>query len=419
MKKIIVLGAGPAGVSCAIGLKSLNYEVLLISKRRPFEAIEGFSHRTIEGLQRAKCFNALAAIKEQVPRVVTWNNKKTKQNFEFVVNRKEFDEALIKDAKEHKIKVIEKAGRISNINNITIIVDKKEIKADFIVDARGRFCPRKTSNKSKSTIAHIVKSNYLKNHKTQTTLYTQKKAWIWEAKIENELNYLQVVTDENEKEYLKKILEINGFNQDTKVYKRDASSYLSKDFISSNYLKIGDAACSVDPLSGNGVFQALSTALISPYVVHTLLEGKEEDKTAAKEFFSQRVNDIFYRYARMGREFYSNELQFNTSFWIDRGKWPDKIDSHNTDEDFEVYIEKKAILIAPFIKANEVVITKDQPMGIWRMGRINLVNIVKELFKFSYEKRKKELQNLSDELLLSIEETKFLFNWCLENKLIK
>lgn len=33
MKSIIILGAGPAGVSCAIGLKKLGYEVIIISKK--------------------------------------------------------------------------------------------------------------------------------------------------------------------------------------------------------------------------------------------------------------------------------------------------------------------------------------------------------------------------------------------------
>lgn len=422
MQSIIVLGAGPAGVASAIGLKKLGYELILISKKRPFDALEGFSARTLEGLEKIGCENALKSIGQKVPRLVNWNNITSNKNFEFIVERKIFDAALLEDARKFDIQIVEGGAKIIDYSKSIVEVNKKRYIGEFIVDARGRFAPRTTVNSSKPTNAFLLKYKQTTIN-SQTSLSTSKHGWLWQASDNQNNNYIQLTADTKYgKKYLNEILKQN--NQEhllktNQITTREASSYLSKNILTNNYIRIGDASCAVDPLSGNGVFQALSTALISPYIIHTLLYGEEEDKNAAKEFFTTRVEDIFYRYTRMGREFYSQEQQYESEFWKERAIWPDNKDSHETNNLEEPYIEKKAILISPFIKSHEVVISNEAPMGIWRMGRINLVKIVKELLTFEKKHRKNHINNFFKEAALSSQEENYLLSWCEENNLIK
>lgn len=420
---IIILGAGPSGVVCAIGLKKVGFEVILISKKRPFDAIEGFSLRTIEGLKKAGCVNALNTISYKAKREATWNNIKYDKNFEFIVERKLFDDALLLDAKKHGVEIIRGAGRIICEKSLTIKVIKKNIllKASFIVDARGRMSPRNILKKSKDTVSYLVKYNH-KNNDCKTSLITEESGWVWRVAYGENSNYLQLTTSPSKsKEMLEKIMTVEEKENITCEYKiitREASSYLSKTIISNTHIRIGDAACAVDPLSGNGVFQSLSTALISPYVINTILKGSKADKTAAKSFFKERVSDIFNRYSRMGREFYSLEKQFKNKFWLERSSWPD-LKKYDVDSSIkEVSIKKKAILIEPFIKAHDVVVTNTSPMGIWRLGRINLVNIVRVLLNVERSKREQILNKTIDKLNILNKEKESLLIWCKENTLI-
>lgn len=426
MKSIIILGAGPSGVTCAIGLKKLGYDVTIISKKKPFDALEGFSERTLAGLKNAGCLNALRTISEKAARDATWNNERSDKNFEYIVERKLFDKALLLDAEENGIIVIEGVGKIVNISESKIKVKINDatdllFEALFIVDARGRLSPRNAKKKSKETISFLVKYKNI-NSLSRTSLNTSIYGWVWRASFGKDNNYLQLTSSpkvgENNFFEIMNEDEKKIISKDIKIIKRESTSYYSKLIIRDNYIKIGDAACAVDPLSGNGVFQALGTALISPYVIHTLLNAEESDKKAAKIFFKNRVNDIFYRFARMGREFYSLEKEFESDFWKDRSSWPDLKKYDNSQTKIKVKIEKKGILIAPFIKAHDVVITNDAPMGIWRIGRINLVYVVKKLLDESFEKRLEILENLFKELKLIKEEKVYLLSWCIKYELI-
>lgn len=413
--KIIILGAGVAGVSSAIGLKKLGYEVTIINKKRPFEAIEGFSHHTIEGLRRANLKNAIEQIGEKVLRIVSWDGKTTKQNFEYIVDRNEFDLALLKDAKEYDIQVINSKAKILNLSASIIQVENKTLNADFIVDARGRFAKKEIIKQSIPTKAMFIKSS-TQNNTSKTSLHTNKYGWIFIANDKN-TSYFQLTSDTkfSKESFIKISKQQNPTINNPKIITREASSYLSSNLISKNHIKIGDRACAVDPLSGNGVFQALSSALISPYIIHTLLQGKDEDKIAAKNFFKERIYDIFNRYIKISNEFYALEKQHKSKFWTTRASII-KNDNSSESSNFP-YIAKKAILIKPFVKSHEVVVTKNHPLGAWKLGRIDLVEISKKLLQEN--NKNQALKEFYINQNLTQNEISLLFKWLTDNDLMK
>ena len=51
---------------------------------------------------------------------------------------------------------------------------------------------------------------------------------------------------------------------------RTSGAVLAPEVCGATWLRVGDAAMAADPLSGNGIFQSLSSALQAAMVVHTL-----------------------------------------------------------------------------------------------------------------------------------------------------
>ena len=102
-KTIFVLGAGIAGVTTAIGLKKLGFNVTIFYKKRPFVAYEGFSEKTKDGLISQACINASKLLDKQSLRDSNWAGNTNKINYEYVVCRADLDEALLEDARDNDI----------------------------------------------------------------------------------------------------------------------------------------------------------------------------------------------------------------------------------------------------------------------------------------------------------------------------
>jgi len=142
-------------------------------------------------------------------------------------------------------------------------------------------------------------------------------------------------------------------------------------------IRVGDAAMAVDPLSGNGVFQALSSALIAPSVIHTQLT-MPENTAIAQQFYVERIETLFYRFVRIGRDFYRDEQGYNDNeFWQTRQTYPDNEEAHAAPDPAQVKIAKKAVVNEGVITEEEVVISSDNPLGIWHIEGIRLAPLVR------------------------------------------
>ena len=87
------------------------------------------------------------------------------------------------------------------------------------------------------------------------------------------------------------------------VTARNANVYICEDLVGPRSIRIGDAAHGLDPLSGHGQFQAVSTALNAVAVVATLFD-RPSQADLAKRFYAERVEQAFLTQARVGRDFY-------------------------------------------------------------------------------------------------------------------
>ena len=402
MATIAILGAGPAGVAAAIGLHRLGYQVELVGRPRRFASVEGVSARVVQALQQCGLTNASEVAANASVRTVTWNQQTNQQNQEWLLDRERFDQALWADAATLGVPV-----RIAAIESVTandigwhIELDEgQSLNADFIVEARGRSAPNSANAaRGPETISLVNRWREAPGSRgSETSVHSLADGWVWGARTEDGLCYWQLTLDvmaarlpskRNLPAYCHSrrrgcpviaSLFSDDLPDQIGVYARSATSTISANMGGANWLRIGDAAMAVDSLSGNGIFQSLSSALQAPAVINTIL-AKPEFTDLALQFHEQRVTTLFYRFARMGRDFYALETQWQElPFWKSRRAWPDTLPSHHHTTLAKMSIATRPVVHEHFIRPAEVVITPDQPLGMWHVQGLPLAPIVRAL----------------------------------------
>jgi flavin-dependent dehydrogenase len=97
----------------------------------------------------------------------------------------------------------------------------------------------------------------------------------------------------------------------------DATPYEDDDPISEVHLRVGDASCAIDPLSSQGVQQALMSALQGAVALHTLI-ASPADGDAAIEFYRARQAGASAATARTCARLYREQRFSAAPFWFAR-----------------------------------------------------------------------------------------------------
>ncbi|BFM14426.1 NAD(P)/FAD-dependent oxidoreductase [Maricurvus nonylphenolicus] len=403
-QRIIVAGAGPAGTVTALKLSQLGYSVTVIALPRPFSACEGISERVLQGLQNAGLHKALATIAAPSRRNANWNGSNSEANTERLIRRDLFDQALLQSLQETGIDVIN--GRVNKVevNVERCVVSGKDthnlpiqLEGDFFVEARGRSTPSGKQPRMRGPETVSLLQHWQGDPVTAQSMATSfTDGWAWMAQFSDGSRYTQITVAADAKDFpsksglqeyflkrLKQLPEALPFYQGAtprgELVARSSTAILTHNPIDDASIRIGDAALAVDPLSGNGIFQALSTALVAPAVINTILQ-KPHSKAIAQQFYRERVTHAFMRFARMGRDFYKMETRWpEQAFWQQRQTWPDQQPMHEPVVPQQVSVVERPVVKEDLIELEDVVITPDQPLGIWHLAGIALAPIVKDL----------------------------------------
>ncbi|WP_375738232.1 NAD(P)/FAD-dependent oxidoreductase [Pseudomonas boanensis] len=403
---IAVLGAGPAGAAVALGLRRLGYQTCVVSEWRRFAAVEGVSQRVLDGLRQAGLERALASADAPTPRKVLWNGDGQSINQECLLDRPRFDAAIREDLYAAGVTVIEaRVLRVeSSAGGHLIHLDSGEpLRADFLVEARGRQAPLAGGRLRGPETLSLLNQWQESPGQPGSAVESLADGWSWMARLADGRCYWQVTLDANRSELPAKD-ELAAYCarrrgdsslvrglfgdvalQPASLHARSSTAILLHEAGGPNWLRVGDAAMAVDPLSGNGIFQSLSSALQAPAVINTLLQCPER-ADLAQRFHQQRVEQLFLRFARTGRDFYAMEQRWpEQPFWRDRRQWPDAEPLHTPPDFSQVRVERLPVIRGDLIDEAEVVVTADQPLGIWHLQGIELAPIVRSALRGELE----------------------------------
>jgi hypothetical protein len=98
----------------------------------------------------------------------------------------------------------------------------------------------------------------------------------------------------------------------------DATSRHSEDPVGVDFIKVGDANLTLDPLSSQGVQSAIASGLQAAVIVNTLLKSPE-NKTLAIDFYRARQKEKMNQHAAKTAEFYrQRSVVCDQPFWRQR-----------------------------------------------------------------------------------------------------
>ena len=396
---VAVVGCGPAGSVVCRELIRLGHRVLLIAGERKFAGFEGLSERAWNGLQFAGCDNALSVTGLEVRRSARWNGEEFEGNRERVVDRRRLDVALLQDAVDAGAGVIRARARSVERSQsgwrirFGLRSDLPPAEAKFLIDARGRSARRNKSTWVSGPATMSLGRRYMPKcpDVAMTRLTTFESGWAWWAADGTGTVVVQIIRSIEEEslppryqleEYFESLLVgVNGIESlvdlgkpVSAIHGRDAGTAMCTAPVSRDHARVGDAAFSIDPLSGHGIFEAVSGALVLAPVVNTLLR-QPDDAGVAMQFYRDKLSVDFWRMARTGRDFYRMEQRWPTRpFWRERQEWPDDQPSHDTPG--AARVESRAVSDEGLIRIRNVVVTGDHPRGIWRMAGVSLVDLL-------------------------------------------
>ncbi|MCE1117973.1 MULTISPECIES: flavin-dependent monooxygenase QhpG [Pseudomonas] len=395
--RIVVLGAGPAGAATALGLRRLGYAVTVVSDWRRFAAIEGVSQRVLDGLQHAGLGAALAQATTPAERQVYWNGEQLRLNQECLLDRQHFDRALRDDLRRAGVELIE--GRVREVlregGHRVRLEEGQVLHGDFLVEARGRQAPLAEGRLRGPETVSLLNLWQGSPGPAASAVESLDDGWAWMARLADGRCYWQVTLDagtaslpgkaqlaaycaerRRASAQVQALFDEQAFTP-AQVHARSSTAILAGACAGDDWLRVGDAAMAVDPLSGSGIFQSLSSALQAPVVINTLLQ-RPESAALAQRFHQERIEQLFLRFARIGRDFYAQEQARATgAFWAARREWPDAQPIHAQAAWGAVTVARRPVLRDGFVEEAEVVVTPDQPLGVWHLQGVELAPVVR------------------------------------------
>jgi flavin-dependent dehydrogenase len=346
--EICVLGGGPAGAVAARRLAQLGHDTVLVRRAWPPDAArtESLAPSTLSILDSLDLRGAIdpAIFLNERRALVRWGSD-APQDRHFgarssgLVERSSFDARLREAASAAGARVID-AARVGSpkcvpaggwSTSIRMPNGPASIRSTFLVDARGK--QRRTMRwpRCPGTVAlSAVWAGRIRLSR-ETRIEALNEGWVWGSPSPDKRYTATLFVDLSSiagrdrmsriRMYRKALSgstllrEILSGAMTRPLSVRDATPGMAGELIGADFIRVGEAAFSIDPLSSQGIQCAIVSATQAAAAVHTIL-SPSQDRKAAVEFYEARQRDTATEALRHATHFYREGLQrFDDPFW--------------------------------------------------------------------------------------------------------
>jgi flavin-dependent dehydrogenase len=341
-----ILGGGPAGSVMACRLAELGHDTLLVDRAdgtkgqraeslppsiRPILGSVGLQH-ALDAAVFCRERRALLLWKANEFQIKTFNIAPS-----LLVDRAHFDQLLRSAAMRFGTRVVapgstrapQRHPRGSWLVPIATSSGTALMRARFLVDARGRRPRACVEDGALPTVA-LSASFIVDNAEfAESRIEAGIECWYWGSPLPRQGYAATIFLDSarvagfgtydrfrlyrrllSRSKLLHKLL-TNRVSGTISV--RDATPRLARDLIGDDFIRIGEAAVAIDPLSSQGVQAAILSAIQGSAAVHTILsDGFQNDD--AFEFYRERQHDLAVKSRRTAARFYRAH-DVDEQFW--------------------------------------------------------------------------------------------------------
>lgn len=328
MTDVIVIGAGPAGTVTAALLRKLGHTVEIwerqtfprhrIGESLPPRAVDLLKHLglKVDGFAVMEGHTSIWGTPEPHRAVF-------QEGYGLQVQRDRFDRMLLdqSSAKVHfgrtATDVLREDGKVVGIR------DKDgKARAAFVVMATG-------PGKSARHLRQSAIFGYWKNSKhpegsqaNDTIIESFQNGWVWSLRLADDTRNVTVLFDKPGTSYDEAIRQtrlvrrlLDGAELVSKPAGCDASWQCVETFAEPGLLRVGDAGSVIDPLSSQGVYKALCSAMSAAIVINTCLKKPELERTAL-DYFNDEERRTYDGYSAGSVTMFRQEQR-----WPDRPFW--------------------------------------------------------------------------------------------------
>ncbi|MDA1013179.1 MAG: NAD(P)/FAD-dependent oxidoreductase [Planctomycetota bacterium] len=375
---VCVIGGGPAGSATARQLARLGHSVCLLEREsfpRPHigESLTPGVVPLLDGLGIRARIDAAGFLRPRST-VIRWEDSTDRvrefSGHGYQVDRGRFDQLLLAAAVDAGVGVVQPAlvrqAVCSDSGLWSIHATQTDrgltIQADFVVDATGRYSqlrlPTGSSNRPRRrTVLAPTLALYAywrspretggsgstsSSSDSCTRVEAGNDEWFWGAPLPDGTFNATVFVDRDRlklergdmtaayERWLAKselLRDVISRERVTQVRAVDATCSRACEVSGPNWIKVGEAAYTLDPLSSQGVQSAIRTGLQAAAVVHTSLV-QPENKGICQDFYRARVNESVSSHQAFATEFYDRVHDTRVeSFWTRR-----RSESNSSDE---------------------------------------------------------------------------------------
>ena len=134
--------------------------------------------------------------------------------------------------------------------------------------------------------------------------------------------------------------------------------------------RVGDAALALDPLSGQGVYEALRGARLVATAVQSVMRGG--DAPLAHRFVAERQEESWTNGVRIAAGFYA-ENAARGAFWSETATAYERLLPGAAP--VAPRVERRPVLCGDRILERDVIVTSQHPRGVWRVADVPLVSL--------------------------------------------
>ena len=332
---VCVIGAGIAGSTLALALSKSGYNVFLIEKQSfpRFHIGCSFSPGVVTHWALEFGINDILSksiIQEKQKIEVSWESDQPifKEENGCLVDRGLFDDLLIEKCIQHNVKVVfSNSTQFINHQEKGWEISFEEIKlsAKILVEATGRKSSVIKTGKDKYLPKLLAVYGFLNLNTQNPQINSGKNYWVWTTPYRDKTLTViysnpNTITSLGGLQSFYEVAVKNTFDYSITQEERltlkscDATANVDLSPIGNNYIKIGDAAFTVDPLSSQGVAKAFKSASHAVRIVHTMLQ-KPYLIADLIHFYTTAIGEEVENNKKWTLDYYQAQARFKGDFW--------------------------------------------------------------------------------------------------------